>query len=104
MVNIYVYLHFLITLRSPLLHFDDFCFFHILKSKITRSYSLVSNKNSVASGTALIMEMSGINLLLSNGFLREFKSLWIDYGNGNPELTLGTSMLVEHDQVHRTEV
>ena len=49
----------------------------------------VSNKNGVASGTALIMEMSGINLLLGNDFLRQFRSLTIEYGGDRPELTLG---------------
>ena len=42
--------------------------------------------------------------VMGNDFLRQFKSLRIDCGNANPELTLGTSMSSEHDQVHRTKV
>ena len=49
----------------------------------------VANPRGRASGSAIVMTMDGMSLLLGNDFLKQFGKLEIDYRNLNPLITLG---------------
>ena len=49
----------------------------------------VENPRGRASGSAIVMTMDGMSLLLGNDFLKQFGKLEIDYRNLNPLITLG---------------
>ena len=49
----------------------------------------VKHPKGHAKGKALVMEMGGVDLLLGNDFLGQFRRLTVDYTLDGPLLTLG---------------
>lgn len=50
---------------------------------------LVTHKNRYVKGKAIVMAMSGIELLMGNDFLKQFGSIRINYQAEKPLLTMG---------------
>lgn len=50
----------------------------------------IEHQGKRASGRVLVLEMRGIELLLGNDFLSQFKLLQINYDAERPELLLGS--------------
>ncbi|KZS10183.1 Uncharacterized protein APZ42_025413 [Daphnia magna] len=56
---------------------------------------VVTHRGKTIKGNALVMPMSGFELLLGNDFLQEFRTIHIDYESEESSLTMGKSPLSE---------
>ena len=56
---------------------------------IGSAHIAITHRNGSASGEAVVMGMTGIDLLLGNDFLKQFGNVRIDYKDQRPLLTLG---------------
>ena len=56
---------------------------------IGSAHIIITHRNGSASGEAVVMGMTGIDLLLGNDFLKQFGKVRIDYNDPRPLLTLG---------------
>jgi hypothetical protein len=58
-------------------------------SPIGAAYMMVTIHNKLPMGTALVMQMEGIDLLLGNDFLKQFGNVDIDYQASKTLITTG---------------
>jgi len=74
-------------------------------SPIGAAYITVTVHNKLVTGTAFVMHMEGMDLLLGNDFLKQFGKLHIDYQASKTLLTVGdlSSNLIEPQRMEFTE-